>query len=312
MALVRKVLSMPGETLLLGGDVFHNKTPTGATEYVFKKGMDILLERGHRVLFITGNHDDEDVPRSALFGAEHMEDGVVYEVNGMRVAGINYCRVDEKLQQSLANAPECDALVMHTGFRHLIGFADAWQCSEEDVPDHVGCVLVGHVHKAICKGKVHSAGATCVNSVDEFLPQDHGCIVLTKDEVKWEPLPGRLFRTLDLWPGLGEYLNTIVKRERTLPPVINLRYPEGKEAEVESIVEQYPGVHFIPNMVSGTLAENLEVTWQEGLAISEVIQQTVAELLPDMQERGLAMSLISSPDPVEVLEKFLEGLDATN
>lgn len=305
--LVRAVVTRPGSSLILGGDIFHNTSPSGEVENLFRMGMDIMLNKGHKVYFIPGNHDDEAVPRPTLFGAERLEDGVVVDVDGVSVAAVNYHRVTEVLQQALADVPPCDLLIMHTAFRHTLGFADMWQCTEEDVPEHVGAVLVGHIHKHVEKGKVYSPGSICVNSIAEIDPEDHGYYLVEKDKIEWHRLEGRLFKSIELSEETVGLLNSWARQKGVLPPVVNVSFPRTKEDEVDDLIRRFPSILFLKNARSTEIAEVLVTSEQEGLDLDGVVSSALAEMLADnLPARNLASALITDPDPARVLEDFLK------
>jgi DNA repair exonuclease SbcCD nuclease subunit len=305
--LVRAVVSNPGSSLILGGDIFHNTTPSGEVENLFRLGMNSMLGRGHHVYYITGNHDDEPVPRPALFGAERLEDGVVYNVDGVKVVGINHIRNTEALQEALTSVPPCDLLIMHTAFQHTLGFADMWQCTEEDVPEHVGAVLVGHIHKHIEKGRIYSPGSICVNSISEIDPADHGYYMVDKGKVTWKQLDGRVFKSIDLDDKTEGTLTSIAKNKRALPPVVNLSFPRSEEDRVDDLMKRFSGIQFLKNARSVEITEALVPTEQEGIDLDAVVSNALATLLADNQPaRNLASALITEPDPAKVLEDFLK------
>ena len=51
------------------------------------------------------------------------------------------------LPERLAAVPECDMLMMHNAFRHLLGFEGAWDLEMDMLPETAKCVLVGDIHK---------------------------------------------------------------------------------------------------------------------------------------------------------------------
>lgn len=307
-SLVRATLARPGASLVLGGDVFHNTAPSGAVEYLFKKGMDALLGKGRRVFFIKGNHDDEEVHRASLFGAEQLADGEVVDIGGIKVAAVNHTRVNDLAQERLADAPPCDILVMHTAFRHALGFADMWQCSEEDVPEQVGMVLAGHIHKHLERGKVLIPGSICVNGVDEFDPGDHGYYVVDGGKATWRPLRGRVFLSVEHGDGTAALLDRLGKARHILPPVVNIRHSQDEAGAVEGLAAAHPGTRFMLNARRADLADNLvEEGGHGGLDLEGVVAKAMDELLAGNQEaRGLAAALITAQDPSGELGKYLE------
>ena len=133
----------PDGVLVLAGDIFDTPYPTGLDETAFRMGLDLLGERP--CYFIPGNHDMEEVPRPSIFGAVQLQLSPVTLKNGFKISGIPFTRSTNTLHEHLATIDPVDMLVMHTGFRHLLGFEETWQVSAEDIPEHVGMVMAGHV-----------------------------------------------------------------------------------------------------------------------------------------------------------------------
>lgn len=73
--------------------------------------------------------------------------------------GIDYCPAKE-LHQQLKEVPECDYLVLHTGFQHLIGYDGAYSVSLEDIPERVKNVLVGDIH---IRDVTKTRGGLCIS-----------------------------------------------------------------------------------------------------------------------------------------------------
>lgn len=307
--LVNHVIRTPGTVLVLGGDIFDTTTPSGLTEYVFHKGMTALKEKGHRVFFIPGNHDDEAYPRPLLFGAEALTPEPI-TLDGITIAGIPFTRDTEALQQTLVDIPVVDGLFMHTAFRHLLGFEEAYQCTMDDVPEHVGHVFVGHIHVANSKGKVHSPGALAVNSVAEF-QQQHGYALwdTERNYVALKALPGRLFVTTSA-ESLEDTLNKAVANsiEGRQLPVVNVVYSKEDTPLVEGLKEKFQNkVLFLDNMRNVEQATRLDVPGATAdLDLDSVIHAGLQELLgTNPAALQLATQLLSSQTPVDEMERWL-------
>lgn len=310
--LVRIVCKTPGALLILAGDIFNDNKPSGEMEYVFKRGMDALKEKGCRVVFIKGNHDDEKIHRASLFGAEHLKDGKAIEIDGIKIAGINYTRNTEALQAALAEAPVCDYLVMHTAFRHMLGFEDMWQCSYEDVPEQVGAVLTGHIHVPSMTHNVYSPGSTCVNTVAEFDPKHHGYIKIDNGKVTWHQLPGRTFLTFDYNENLKDIIGNLNIPDFPLFPVINIRYRHEEASFVEEVVELFPDYYFLRNAYSDSISDILSTSsGGDSLNLQEVIRTSVNEYFPGQQDRVFTSELINNESPVDILQQYMEEEDET-
>lgn len=303
--LIGMVLKDPGAILLLGGDVFHTHAPSSMDELAFATGMRRLMMKGHAVYGVAGNHDDEDYYRPQLFGMEILPEGEAVEVGGITVAGIPYHRSAEQLAQALADAPACDILVMHAGFRHLLGFEEACQCEQQDIPEHVGMVLNGHVHVYNVTGKVYSPGSLSPNSVSEF-GAGHGAfrIDTEKTEVVWHPIHTRHFVTVrwdDAPPSIACSIGGRL-------PVINLIYNSTQTAAVETFKQENEGrALFLDNVQNLETVTGLEMAAVgEGLDIEGVVRESLGRRLSgDAEASRVALELTRTENPALWLEQFL-------
>lgn len=138
------------------GDLTDSPEVDGETGRLIRDMTHRLDRAGVRQYAIQGNHDRGDTPVCRMFGIEHLDERTV-ECAGISIHGLDY-RHAEAAKAALANVPECSILLMHAPFRHLLGFDGKWQFEAADVPDHVGGVIVGDVHK-YNRLKLHKSGA---------------------------------------------------------------------------------------------------------------------------------------------------------
>lgn len=305
--LVGLVRRDPGSVLLLAGDVFDSPAPAGIDELAFATGMRRLRDSGHRVLGVPGNHDTETYWRPLLFGVEELGAEPVPLGDGVTVAGVPYHRSVEALAEALANAPVCDILVMHAGFRHLLGFEEACQCEESDVPEHVRMVVNGHVHVKDVTGRVHSPGSLTVTGVDGF-DEGHGAFRIdTSDwKVSWHPVKTREFVTVE-WGGDPPAIPPVV---RSRLPVMNLVYPREQGAEVAAFKERHENdAVFLDNVLTlGDAADNpFPGNIQGTMDVGGVIRESLARRLGDDAEAAhVAGGLLDSESPADWLEGYLK------
>lgn len=312
-ALVKLVMGDPGSALLLAGDVFDSTSPEGVDEYVFSIGMQKLLSAGHRVYGIPGNHDGEQYYRPLLFGLQEVSDNPVDIGGGIMVAGIPYMRSVEKLSEALANAPVCDILLMHAGFRHLLGFDEACQCESRDIPEHVDMVLNGHVHVHDVTGKVYSPGSLSVNSVTEFTA-GHGVFRINTDtrQTDWIPIAVRHYIAVNWTEGDTVKIPEAIRKRL---PVINLIYTNAQAAEVAAFKERNKErAVFLDNVQTlETIGGQDTVASCESIDVERVVHDSVSRRLGEDQEAShIALELTRTDEPAEWLERYLHETGLRN
>jgi len=160
--------ALPMSDLVIGGDWFDSNRPTSTDTLVtanFLKGFSDL----QRVWYISGNHDN--VSPSFFETLSVMDSSIrfihlsddIQRMNGRTfIAGVDWMPSGEALLDRIAGiianwstrktrTPEDRLyLVLHTSFRHLLGFDGAYKLTMEDVDamckgEHV-TVLVGDIH----------------------------------------------------------------------------------------------------------------------------------------------------------------------
>lgn len=304
--LVDVVKDHPGSVLLLGGDVFNTPSPSGLDQYAFARGMSSLARAGNKVYGISGNHDEEDYYRPLLHGMIELTPRPV-DIGGVTVAGLSWIRSSDKLVQELSTVPPVDILVTHIAFQHLIGFEGAPQCTQADVPEHVGMIFNGHIHVKNINGRVYSPGSLAVNNVTEF-GTDHGVFKYDTDTRKcwYIQIRTRNFATLawedgqeppEIPPALGANL-----------PVINLIYTPGQAPEVDTFKEANEGkALFLDNVQNiETLARLGSPATPAAMDLDAVIRQGISNRLEGHPDAlGLAMDLASNEDPANCLERYI-------
>lgn len=302
-------LSIKEKTILiLGGDIFDSAFPSGKCEKAFVDSIKKLQGRV-QVLFIEGNHDKESVARPLLWGCTQLtEEPIIIE--GISFVGINYTRNKEQLQETLANIAPCDFLILHSPFKHLLGFAGKWQLEFNDIPLHVGKVLVGDIHVKNITNNIYSPGSLAVNGVSEFTT-DHGFFIIdtVDNSVDYVPIKTRNFTTLT-WPIKHEDLAGI---SGDPVPVVQLIHTAKDTPEIDSFIESYPGIYFIKSI--RTMGDtDFDVDSTAMLSKDDVLASSVENHLKDNPDAlVLAIDLLlSKNNPEEILKKaYKEYINAT-
>lgn len=303
--LVRIVSQEPGSVLLLGGDIFNSTYPDGLDEYAFATGMRKLTDSGHSVYGVSGNHDGEQYYRPWLFGLQPLTEIATDIGDGVTVAGIPYHRSGERLSTALSDAPVCDILVMHAGFRHLLGFEEACQCEIKDVPEHVGMVLNGHIHVKDVTGRVYSPGSLSVTNVAEF-SAGHGVfrIDTASWEVTWIPIKTREFITVKWDDGPPTIPPSVGRRL----PVLNLVFTSAQAADVAAFKAEYQDrAMFLDNMQTLETVNNQEaLVMCEGLDVDRVIKESLQRRVgSDPEAAHVTEELLRTDTPAEWLTAYL-------
>lgn len=304
-----------GDTIfILGGDIFDSTTPSGKSENAFKSGLDIL--RGKvPVYFIPGNHDEEEIARPLLWDCIPLSENPI-KIKDTVICGIPYTRNVELLQSKISNIPPCDFLVMHSAFKHLLGFDDMWQVQEDDIPEYIGHVLVGDIHKKDITGRIVSPGSLSVNNISEFT-QEHGVWVIDTDtkEFTYKQIYTRLFANHEVDSNSTATIGTIIhagkdpKYRQELLPVINLNYTSKQSAIVDEIKASFAGqAFFIDNIKSVEAATKFKAaTATESFDVSKIYDAAFKQFLgSDPVSFNLVKDLINTETPQEVLATFIK------
>jgi DNA repair exonuclease SbcCD nuclease subunit len=132
------------KAVILAGDVCDRASITGMGLHVLSRGLDMLAEEDIPVYEIAGNHDSGRPTVPETQGAINI-DGKLKTLCGFQVYGLDY-RAPDVLLKDLEKVPECDILVLHQAFQHLLGFEGATPLKWSDIPDRVGNVFCGDIH----------------------------------------------------------------------------------------------------------------------------------------------------------------------
>ena len=205
---------------------------------------------------------------------------------------------------------------MHSAFKHLLGFDDMWQVQEEDIPEYIGHVLVGDIHKKDITGRIVSPGSLSVNNISEFT-QKHGVWVIDTDtkEFTYKPIYTRLFVNHEVDSNSTVTIGTIIhagkdpKYSQELLPVINLNYTSKQSAIVDEIKASFAGqAFFIDNIKSVEAATKFKAaTATESFDVSKIYDDAFKKFLgSDPVSFNLVKDLINTETPQEVLATFIK------
>ena len=296
----------PDGVLVLAGDIFDTPYPTGLDETAFRMGMDLL--GGKPCYFIPGNHDMEEVPRPSIFGAVQLQLTPVTLKSGFRIAGIPFTRSTNTLHEHLAAVGPVDMLVMHTGFQHLLGFEETWQISAGDIPDHVGMVMVGHVHVHSAVGKVYSPGSLALHRADE-VDKGHGYYVVdpATSKVEWREIVTRRYLSVSLDDGVdNDKLEELASCKDYNRPVVMLDYRNDDTAKAEALQELWKDrLLFMCNARSSETIRAMEETAENTMDIGAVVDDWLSKNLT-REQFDMAQALLESQDPSEELSGYLK------
>ena len=223
--------------LVVGGDITDKNDVDARSLFALSRFYAALDDMGVKTYHIAGQHDRgaEGVTTPEAFGSE-LIDGKSVFIEGRKWYGLSN-RSKKAVHEALADVPECDFLVMHQAFRHLLGFEGAWQLEASDIPDHVGAVLVGDIHMHDETGKIYSPGALSPVRADD-IGSGHGVYIVEGSDVKWVEILSRSFYDVDASEGdIEAKLKTLATPSAELKPVAFVKAAAGFDIpEVEGIL----------------------------------------------------------------------------
>lgn len=303
------VANDPEGVLILAGDIFDTPYPTGLDETAFRMGLNIIGNRP--CYFIPGNHDMEEVPRPSVFGAMQLQLSPVTLKNGFKLSGIPFTRSTNTLHEHLSAIGPVDMLVMHTGFRHLLGFEDTWQVSAEDIPEQVGMVMTGHVHVHSATGKIYSPGSLALHRADE-VDKGHGYYIVdpSTSKVEWKEVITRRYLSVSLDEGVdNDKLEELAALADFNRPVVLLDYRNEDTAKAEALQELWKDrLLFVCNARSSETIRAIEENADTGLDLDSVVNGWLSENLTK-EQFDLAQALLESQDPSEELSGYLKRMN---
>ena len=135
--------------VVIAGDVFDKRTPDQSAIVMFGRFCAELKAKGISVVAVQGQHDLDGAVAARTCGALVADQAGVTLPHGKeryRLYCLNWSP-RALLPERLAAVDECDMLVMHNAFRHLLGFEGAWDLELDMLPETARMVLVGDIHK---------------------------------------------------------------------------------------------------------------------------------------------------------------------
>lgn len=320
-ALQNTIIKHGVKHLYLAGDTFDKNRVTEDVAKIWWDFCTFCTNNNCRIYLIPGDHeldanwDGESggLPEAICPWVINMSHKT-YDIDGYIISGIPNYRDHKKIKELLQNHGPCDVLLMHTAFRHLLGFEGAFSVGLEDIPSCVKNVVVGDVHitdrTAIPQGGGYVFSPGCLHAQETpQLGQHYGWLTdnpangdsYRQVEIFDQP---REDRTVYTEAQLGEFqaemlskLDEIMPSDPVTPPTTYVvQYGPDVAAGVRAI-EQKLGpdnsVRMLANMVN-TLDLNLDS-----------VTERLAELGSDDQKQ------LQSEDTLkQILQTLLENVSA--
>ena len=311
--------------LLLAGDIFDASKLDGSTLNAFTMFADELYEADVPVYFVQGNHDYDKMPHAQVQGNTCINEQLV-EIDGQKVYGLDW-RPRQQLRAALESVPECDLLLLHAAFEHLLGFEGAYDLSLEDIPPHVKNVFVGDIHvrdttRLNGKGWCVSPGALHPCNMAQGGP--HGYVTWEGGESEFEfvDIPTRdIIRCQVEAETCLEELAQILANSTPaegydhLAPIVEIKFPNEFTDAVTRLVLKHDGT--FPFFVKGSAAgKSLTIAelkkYQESFQRMNLADSLDVIVDPEAQPRlfGLVEALLQSNNPQDVIDQEMERLCA--
>ena len=327
---IDKAVERQVTAVIFAGDTTDKAHTTGAVIEVLRQGIDKLTDAGIDAYFIQGNHDRQvkwhkrRVPILQALGCIHI-DGKTVEVDGLKIHGMDYV-AGRAVRKALESVPECDILVMHQAFHHLLRFKDDVRI--EDIPKHVGNVVVGDIHIHDIRQGLPSGGFIC--SPGPLHPCDQGqaphagklligvpmegSVIFRED-----PIGTRLIHRVSITPDMGPdtelfrkvametaqmytvYRSVEKANGWKLPkPVLSLRVSQGMDEAAASFVKNFADMFII--WTEPAPSKNMDMFDDEGAEIASVEVMSMQEAVPH----------VADPEAEDEIELTLALLDTDN
>lgn len=142
------------DLVILAGDILNGRAmeqPCGAWLRAFVDKVSpaggVWAPSGTEILAIHGNHDRSDQLAAESYGIVNLDNYDGFKRAGLLVCGLPFDPSPERFHEKLASVPPCDILVLHQMLGELCGGASSHDLTVEDIPAHVRCCVIGHVHK---------------------------------------------------------------------------------------------------------------------------------------------------------------------
>lgn len=323
--------SVRPERLVIGGDWFDSNRPSSIDLLVTSHFLECFRE----VWYIRGNHDSADpsflasLSRKGLPVCQLDNRFVEFPGTGALMTGVSWRASADALKERLkqvAEAPEAEGcavlyLVLHTAFRHLLGFDGSWQL-DSGFLDECGfkCpvkALVGDIHKRDLlelpnKSSVYSPGSlyplssadfSRSFSVPVFSAADGGFTELCTDV--------RMYRRVRYGDRrqLSAELEKIRKESADAgmyePAFVSVELPEDVDTSgLQDALKDVPGVVAqveadIPGVAQPVVGESAETCITAEQAVRD-------ELSADREVADMAAGLLNADDPAAEIRSWLD------
>jgi len=311
----RAAITRRVDAVILGGDVYDSNQPPGEAINRLALFIGELRENGIATYYIEGNHDRVNrnpylpkvyynEPRLLSSIGAIPINGMPVVIDGLTIMGIDYLPA-EKLRERLETQEPCDVLCLHAGFRHMLGFEEAYDLTKEHVPATVRkAVLVGHIHTRSSTTTdrgvyIHSSGSTWPWRVDEA-QKEHGFFLFEHGNVAtptYVQLDCRKYYDID---EEQDILITLAE-DHALPPV--LRYVRDKMPYLDH--SRYgDDVKLVPMSGDAATEELLDANEEHAADLLEALVIGVPfDSYPE--EHAFMKALLESEDPVGFLTQYL-------
>lgn len=236
------------DAIIAAGDIFDSRSPgsyavTEAQDLInmFKHSVFNTAGNKDNIFAIYGNHDRPFKNEPSWNKCIGIKDLVLSEQIGItKVLGIPFTKdtngLIDLLKDIKENIQDLDLLVLHSPFRHLLGFDDSWQLQRRDVEGVAPVVLVGDIHTPDIDEKeggttIVSPGSLYPTSIDK-IGKPHGWYLWDTEDNTFEFV--ELPELMVVARGIEEARKQIDKNEEKLICVIAPKEHEGAVKELSS------------------------------------------------------------------------------
>lgn len=243
LEMCNKIIEYPDteKALIQAGDIFDNNYATGETLEVYADGIDRLYENNIPVYEIMGNHDKGVKSIPVTQGAININEQL-QEICGYKVYGLDY-RPPDILIEDLKKVPECDLLLLHQAFQHLLQIEGAYDVSVYDIPECVQYTFCGDIHTVDIKelsGNRYFISPGSLHPVKLDEDYKHGFM---KFDGKWEFMPVTtrkiLRKHLNTTKDVDVFEGELKELQMEPMPIVDIKYEHELYGKIEEIKNEY-------------------------------------------------------------------------
>lgn len=221
------------DAVVSAGDFFDAKQIDGMSIRSARKFLNALEVP---LYSIVGNHDKGkvDMLESLDVATVTNFNKKTVNINDTVLYGLDYHRDNKK---QLNEVPECDILVTHNSYQHLLSYEGAWNLSMDMVPQRAKNVFSGDIHTTKItdlpdkRGVFVSPGSLYANKISESSPKGY----YIYDDGDWEfvEIPYR-----DIYRLTEEDLESLLETppnvtDTYLKPIIEIVYDIDKQSLID-------------------------------------------------------------------------------